>query len=230
MQASDIMTPGVISVAPDETIDAAIDLMLSNHISGVPVIDDKGTLVGILTEGDLLRRPELGTQRERSGWRDAFGGVRGAAQTYAHSYGVRVKDVMTRAPTVVAEDAPLDDIVRLMETRKIKRLPVMREGEVIGIVSRANVIGALVKIHREANRAATDDKLIRNRILEDVAKQDWATGVNVDVAVRSGAVDLWGIVRDVAQAEALRALVEGTPGVQRVEPYLTCEGEVVTKR
>ena len=161
--------------------------------------------------------------------RDAFVGTRGAAQSFVQSHGVRVKDVMTRSPAVVVEDTPVDEIVRLMETRKIKRLPVTRGDKVIGIVSRANVIGALVKIHREANRAATDDKLIRQRILENVAAQDWATGVLIDVAVRNGNADLWGTVLDVDQAEALRALLESTPGVQRIETYLTCNGEVVAR-
>jgi CBS domain-containing protein len=228
MQVSDIITREVISISPHETIDAAIDLMLSKHVSGLPVIDDEGRLVGMVTEGDLLRRPEIGTQCERSRWRDAFVGTRGAAQTFVQSHGVRVKDVMTRSPAVVAEDTSLDEIVRLMETRKIKRLPVMRGGEVIGIVSRANVIAALVKIHRESNRASTDDKLIRQRILENVAEQDWAMGAVIDVAVRNGNADLWGTVLDVEQAEALRALAESTPGVQLVETYLTCNGEVVT--
>jgi predicted transcriptional regulator len=137
---------------------------------------------------------------------------------------------MTLEPAVVMEDTPLVEVVRLMETRNIKRLPVMRGDKVIGMVSRANLIGALVKIHREANRVPTDDKLIRTRILEDIAKQDWAKGVNVDVTVRKGAVDLWGTVLEVEQAEALRALVESTPGIQRIEIYLTCNGELVTMK
>lgn len=228
MQVSDIMTRELVSVTPDESIDSAIDLMLDHLISGLPVIDKTGRLVGILTEGDLLRRPEIGTQRERSNWRDAFLGTRGAARKYVHSHGVRVKDVMTPDPAVVAEDTSLDEVARLMETRSIKRLPVTRQGTVVGIVSRANLIRALVAHHREANQAATDEKLIREQILEEIAAQDWAAGVVVDVSVRNGTADLWGTVLEAEQAEALRALVESTPGIQRVEPYLTCNGELVT--
>jgi predicted transcriptional regulator len=135
---------------------------------------------------------------------------------------------MTPDPAVVAEDTPLIEIARLMETRNIKRLPVMSEGKVIGIVSRANLISALLKIRREADRTATNDKLIRERVVENIAGQDWAAGANADVAVRNGVADLWGTVVKVEQAEALRALVESTPGIQRVETYLTCNGEVVT--
>jgi CBS domain-containing protein len=228
VQVSDIMTRELVSVTPDESIDSAIDLMLDHLISGLPVIDKTGRLVGILTEGDLLRRHEIGTQRERSNWRDAFLGTRGAARKYVHSHGVRVKDVMTPDPAVVAEDTSLDEVARLMETRSIKRLPVTRQGTVVGIVSRANLIRALVAHHREANQAATDEKLIREQILEEIAAQDWAAGVVVDVSVRNGTADLWGTVLEAEQAEALRALVESTPGIQRVEPYLTCNGELVT--
>jgi CBS domain-containing protein len=228
VQVSDIMTRELISVAPDESIDAAIDRMLAHHISGLPVIDNAGRLVGILTEGDLLRRPEIDTQRERSNWRDAFVGKRGTARKYVHTHGVRVKDVMTLDPAVVAEDTSLDEVARLMETRDIKRLPVTRQGTVIGIVSRADLIRALVAHHREARRAATDEKLIREQILEDIAAQDWAAGVVVDVSVRNGTADLWGTVLETEQAEALRALVESTPGVQQVDAYLTCNGEVVS--
>ena len=224
------MTRDVICVRPDETIDAAIDLMLSRRISGLPVIDDERRLVGMLTEGGLLRRPEIGTQRERTRWRDAFARARGEAQTYVQSHGGRIKDVMTRAPVVVAEDTPLDEIVRLMETRHIKRLPVTREGEVIGLVGRADVLAALVKMRREAKLAPADDKHIRQQILDNIAEQDWAAGAVVDVMVRNGAADLWGEVLDVQQAEGLSALLESTPGIQRVEIYLTCGGEVVIER
>jgi CBS domain-containing protein len=228
VQVSDIMTRELISVAPDASIDTAIDLMLDHHISGLPVIDNAGRLVGILTEGDLLRRPEIGTQRERSNWRDAFVGTRGAARKYVHSHGVRVKDVMIGDPVVVAEDASLDDVARLMETRGVKRLPVTRQGAVIGIVSRANLIGALVAHHRQVTQAASDEMLIREQILKEIEAQDWAAGVIVDVSVRNGTDDLWGTVVEVEQAEALRALVESTPGVQRVDAYLTCNGEIVS--
>jgi CBS-domain-containing membrane protein len=230
MRAADIMTRDVICVTPEETIDTAIDLMLSKHISGLPVIDDKQRLVGMLTEGDLLRRSEIGTQRERSWWRDAFARTRGETQTYLQSHGGRVKDVMTRTPVVVAEDTPLDEIVRLMETRHIKRLPVTRDSAVIGVVGRADVLAAVVKMRREAKLAPADDKRIRQQILDNIAAQDWAAGAVVDVMVRKGAADLWGEVLDVRQAEALSALVESTPGIQHVEIYLTCGGEVVIER
>jgi CBS domain-containing protein len=227
MQVLDIMTRDVISVTPDQSIDAAIDLMLGQHVSGLPVIDD-GHLVGILTEGDLLRRSELGTQRERSSWRDAFVGTRGAVRKYIRSHGVRVRDVMTPDPLVVTEETSLDEVAWLMETRNIKRLPVTRKGALIGVISRTDLIRALVAHRRKANEIVADEEVLREHILEDIAAQGWADGVVVDVSVCNGVADVWGTILEVSQAEALRALVESTPGVQRVEPYLTCNGEPVS--
>jgi CBS domain-containing protein len=141
MQVSDIMTNRVISVVPDEAIDAAIELMLKHHISGLPVIGDKGELVGIITESDFLRRPETSTEhKKRSRWRDTFSNINKVMDNYIHTHGVKVKDVMTPDPVAVTEDTPLDAVVQLMQTRNVKRLPVVRGGILIGIVSRANLM------------------------------------------------------------------------------------------
>ena len=229
MLVSNIMTRRVISVMPDELIDAAIELMLKHHISGLPVIDDKGMLVGIVTEGDFLRRPEIGTEHKTgSRWRDAFFSFSKVTDNYVHTHGVKVKDVMTSNPVAVAEDTPLDEVVRLMETRNVKRLPVLRNDKVVGIISRANLMRALVRIHREAQGTANDDARIRDHILDDIARQVWAADVVVDVVVHNGVADLWGTVRQVEQAQALRALIESKPGVKRIEHYLTCHGELLS--
>jgi CBS domain-containing protein len=229
MQVSDIMTRRVISVVPDESIDAAIELMLKRHISGLPVINDKSELVGIVTESDFLRRPETSTEHKTgSRWRDTFFNFSKVIDNYVHSHGVKVKDVMTPNPVAVTEDTPLDRVVQLMQTRNVKRLPVVRDGKVIGIISRANLMRALVSIHREAHGAAKDDAKIRERILDDIAGHTWAEDVVVDVVVHNGVADLWGTVSKAEQAQALRVLVESTPGVKRVEHYLTCHGELLS--
>jgi predicted transcriptional regulator len=201
--------------------------MLKHHISGLPVIDDKGKLVGVVTEGDFLRRPEIDTERRRAGWREALWGPSEAAKGYVHSHGVKVKDVMTQNPVSVAEDIPLDKVVQLMESHSVKRLPVMRGGKLIGIISRANLMRALVSIHRAADRAAKDDAKIRGR-LDDIARQSWGAGVMIDVVVRDGVADLWGTIYEPEQARALGALVESTPGITRVRDYLTCMDEPVS--
>ena len=136
--------------------------------------------------------------------------------------------MMTPNPVAVAEDAPLDEVVGLMQTRNVKRLPVLRGGKVIEIISRANLMRALVSIHREADGAAKDEAKIRERILDDIAEQVWAAEVVVDVVLHKGVADLWGTVSKTEQAKALRVLVESTPGVKRVEHYLTCHGELLS--
>ena len=223
MKVSDVMTRRVVSVAPEATIRQAIRLMLDNHISGLPVIDDKANLIGIVSEGDFLRRSEIGTERRRSHWLDVFLGPGGPANDYVHSHGLKVQEVMTRKPITVQEDTPLDQAVHLMESHKVKRLPVVRGGKVVGIVSRANLMRALASIYRAAPKSAKDDAAIRNQILSDLAKQDWSAGADVDVVVRGGIADMWGSIAEPAQRDALKVLIERTPGVKQVEDHLTCE-------
>jgi CBS domain-containing protein len=221
MRVSDVMTRRVILVTPKTTIVDAIRLMLKNHISGLPVIDHKSKLVGMVTEGDFLRRAEIGTERKRSAWFDALFGPAESATRYVHSHGLKVKDVMTSNPATAGEDMSLDEVVHLMETRGVKRLPVVRRGKVVGIVSRANLMRALASIHRAPPKASKRDATIRNRILSSIAKQSWSTGAVFDVIVRNGIADMWGTIADVKQREALRVLIENMPGVKRVEDHLT---------
>ena len=138
MKAKDVMTSPVVSIEPDASIWQAVRIMLQRHISGLPVIDQKGALVGIVTEGDFLRRAETGTQRRRPRWLEYLIGPGRLADEYTRSHGRKVSEIMTADPLTISEDTPLDAIVRLMEKRQIKRLPVVRDQEVVGIVSRAN--------------------------------------------------------------------------------------------
>ena len=225
MKVSDVMTRRVISILPAASISEAVKLMLKNHISGLPVIDDEGKLVGILSEGDLLRRSEIGTERGRSRWLDALFGPSDAADAYVHSHGRKVKDVMTRDPVTVKESTPLYEVVHLMERRNIKRLPVARASKVVGIISRANLIRALAGLHRQGRASEKTDCAIRNRILADIEKQDWAYSAFVDVTVRKGVVDLWGTITDLEQRDALRVLAENIPGVKKIEDHLRWSNE-----
>jgi CBS domain-containing protein len=147
------------------------------------------------------------------------------AEAYVRSHGQKVKDAMTREPVTVKESTPLHEVAHLMEHRNIKRLPVVRAGKLVGIISRANLLRALASLHREAPMSARTDAAIRNRILRDIAKRDWAYATDVDVIVRNGVVDLWGTISDVAQRDALRVLVENTPGVKRIEDHLRWSAE-----
>jgi CBS domain-containing protein len=228
IRVSDVMTRNVVSISPSAKISDAIKLMLKHRISGLPVVDGKGRPVGIITEGDLLRRPEIGTERRRRRWLDSLFGPGEAAEAYVRAHGQKVKDVMTREVLTVKEATPLHEVAHLMEHRNIKRLPVVRAGKLAGIISRANLLRVLASLRRELPTREKSGAAIRNRILGDIAKQDWAYGCDVDVIVRNGVADLWGTISDMAQRDALRALVESMPGVKKVEDHLRWDAELMS--
>jgi len=220
MKVADIMTANPLCVRPESSMMEAIRLMLQRRISGLPVIDDAGNVVGIVTEGDLLRRGETGTQRRRPRWLEFFIGTGRLASEYAHACGRKVEEVMTRDVHTVAADAPLDLVVQLMERHQIKRLPVVRDGRVVGIVSRANLLRALASLNRETRPSPVDDSGIRQRLLAELNSQSWAPMGLIDVTVRNGVVHLWGTVIDERQRRGLRVAAENTMGVKSVEDHL----------
>src|SRR5262245_60996210 len=174
MKVRDVMTSPVVSVEPDATILQAIRIMLQRHVSGLPVVDKDGRLIGIVTEGDFLRRSETGTARRRPRWLEFLLGPGRLADEYTRSHGRKVNEVMTSDPVSVTEDAPLEDVVKLMEKRQIKRVPVLRGRDLVAIVSRANLLHALARIVREVNATVQGDEAIRALLLAELAKQTWA--------------------------------------------------------
>jgi CBS domain-containing protein len=220
MKAEDIMTRRVISVAPEASILESARLMLQHRVSGLPVIDAAGRLVGVVTEGDFLRRVEVGTERKRPRWLEFIAGPGRLATEYVHSHGRKVADVMTGEPITVGEDTPIEEVVRLMERRRIKRLPVMRGTKVVGIVSRANLLHALASVAREALPAAKDDQAIRERVLAELAKQPWAPHDLIDVTVRNGVVELRGVFTADHQREAATVVAENIAGVKKVANHI----------
>jgi CBS domain-containing protein len=220
MKVKDVMTSPVVSVEPDNSVLQAVRIMLQRRISGLPVIDKEGRLVGIVTEGDFLRRAETGTQRRRPRWLEFLLGSGRLAEEYTRSHGRKVHDIMTADPATVTEEESLDAVVQLMEKRQIKRLPVMRGGEVVGIVSRANLVHALAGIAREAKPTSPSDDAIRNRIVAELASQSWAPTSLINVIVKDGVVELWGSITDERERQALIVAAENTPGVKAVNDHL----------
>ena len=200
MKAKDVMTPHVLSVAPDASTSAAAWLMLQNRISGLPVVDGSGKLVGMVTEGDFLRRTEIGTQRQRARWIEFLIGPGRLADEYSRSSGRSVSDVMTRDVHTASIDASLDDIVRIMERHRVKRVPVVEEGKVVGIVTRANLLHALVGIADEIAPSSAGDTAIREQIFAELKRQTWAPVAVIDVTVRKGVVQLSGTLTDEGSA------------------------------
>ena len=192
--------------------------MLQNRISGLPVVDANGALVGVVTEGDFLRRGELGTSRRRPKWLEFLVGPGRLASEYVHQSGRKVAEVMTPNPVTVGEDDSLETVVKLMERRRIKRLPVMRDGRMVGIISRANLMHALASLAHETPPTDTDDAAIRERILAALAKLHWAFGVNV--VVKDGVAEIWGTIMDERERQGCIVAVENVPGVKQVHDHL----------
>jgi CBS domain-containing protein len=220
MLASDIMTSPVISISSKAKIGDAIECMLKCHFSGLPVVDDKLRLVGILSEGDLLRRAELGTQRHRPRWIEAFLMPGDSASNYVHTHGRVVEEVMTPEPVTVAATTPLDEIVSLMERKRIKRVPVTRDGVVAGIITRADLLRALAARTGPREQIDADDGRIREAIEADLKSQNWAPGSSVGIDVKDGVVDLSGVILNDRFREAIRVCAENTPGVKAVRDHL----------
>jgi CBS-domain-containing membrane protein len=222
MKAADIMTHNVISVQPEATILQAAELMLQHRISGLPVVDSVGHVVGIVTEGDFLRRAETGTQRKRARWVEFIVGPGRLAEEYVRSGSRRIEDVMTRSIHTIGEETPLSDVVELMERHRVKRLPVLRDHKLVGIVSRANLLHALASLAREINSTPADDVAIRERLLTELKQQSWAPLGLIDVIVRNGTVELWGTILDERNRRALILAAENVPGVEGVRDHLVC--------
>jgi hypothetical protein len=182
------------------------------------VVDAKGQLVGMVTEGDFLRRGELGTQRQRSRWLEFLLGPGRLADEYVQSSGRQVSQVMTPDPKTITPQTPLEEVVRLMEHHRIKRLPVVHDSKVVGIVSRANLLRALASVAREVKPEASDDATIREQIIAECAKQPWAPRINVVVC--DGVVSLSGVITDDRARQAFIVAAENVPGVKAVQDRL----------
>jgi CBS domain-containing protein len=220
VQARDVMTGSVVTVTPETTVPALVNLLLSRNISGVPVVDAAGALVGVVTEGDLVRRAELGTERKRGAWRAFFTGTATLAEDYVRSHGTRVSDLMTTNVVTVRPEAPLSEIADLMELRKIRRVPVVDGGRVVGIVSRANLLRAWASLPVEAAPPTADDAAIRARLLAELDRETWSRRPENSVVVTDGVVHLWGLAATDEERRALELAAERTPGTRQVRSHL----------
>jgi len=218
MKAGDVMTRRVISIDPNASILEAARLMLENHISGLPVLDN-GRLVGIVSEGDFLRRSEIGTQHRVARWLEFLLGPGRLASDYVRSTTRKISEVMTRDPKTISADTPLEDVVELMERHRVKRLPVIKDGSLVGIVSRANLLHAVATLVLETPERSTDDASIRERLLIELEGQLWAPPINV--VVHNGVVDLWGTIMDERARAAFVVAAENVAGVKEVRDHLT---------
>jgi CBS domain-containing protein len=226
MRAMDVMTTNVITVDPDTSVQALATLLSERAISGVPVVDRDNRLVGVVTEGDLLHRAETGTERRterrRSRWHDVFGSDQEAARDYVKAHGRIVGEIMTREVISVSDTTDLADIATLLETKRIKRVPVLRDGKLVGIVSRANLVRALAMTKTEPTiEADSDDRTIRAKLLAELGEQEWVHMWAADIIVRDRVVHLWfSDDRSEEERQGVRVAAENIPGVRGVEEHI----------
>ena len=223
MRADEVMTPSPTTIAPDASIVEAVRLMLGARVSGLPVVDAAGRLVGVITEGDLLARAELGTGKKRARWHEFLFGPGRSAEDFVHSHGRRVEEVMTATPITVAPSAGLDEVVGLMIERRVKRLPVVDGDRLLGVVSRADVLRALSGAFAAAGDGTcppvADADLI-TRIKAALAGESWAPTTSIDIRASNGRVELWGSILDERQRTAIRVAVENVPGVLAIADHM----------
>ena len=219
MRAHQIMTRPVITVTPETTVVEAANTMLQRHISGLPVIDPAGKLVGIVSEGDFIRRSEIGTQRQRGRFLKFILGPGQTATDFVHEHGRKVAEIMTNTPLTITEDTELAKIVQLMEKNNVKRLPVTRGEQIVGIVSRANLLQAVASLARQIPDPTADDDHIRNRVIDALAKNDWCP-FGLSVIVRDGIVHLSGVITEERSRQAAIVAAENVAGVNKVHDHL----------
>jgi CBS domain-containing protein len=219
MRAHQIMTRNVISVKPDTFIVQAANTMLQQHISGLPVISETGKLVGIVSEGDFIRRSEIGTTRKRGRWLKLLLGPGRAATDYVREQGRKVGEIMTLDPLTVTEDATLEEIVTVMEKNHVKRLPVLRGDQLVGIVTRANLLQAVADLARDVPDPTADDDHIRDRVFAAIEKNDWKPP-RFNITVRDGIVHISGVLFDERSRQAAIVAAENVSGVKTVHDHL----------
>jgi len=222
MHAKDVMCSKVITIEAESSVRDAARKLLEHRISALPVVDPGGQLVGLISEGDLLRRADIGTERKRGSWwlRMVSEGATDAAD-FVKSHAAKVSDVMTSPVVSVSEDTDLNEIAEILEEKHIKRVPVICDGALAGIVSRADIIRALATSRRmPCTKAASSDAEIRKAFLESLTSESWFEPTSVNVIVTDGTIHLWGWARNDDVIDALRVAAESVPGVQEVEMHL----------
>jgi CBS domain-containing protein len=216
MHARDVMTRDLVTVKPDATVAEAAELMAKHDVSALPVVDAHNHLVGILSEADLLRREEIGTQTDRPLWIESMIPAATRAAEFAKSHGKRVDEVMSSEVITATEDAPLARIASILERHRIKRVPIVRDDRLVGIVSRANLIQALAVAALAPVVAPDSDRRIRQELLSRLEAQGWTDFGGRNVVVTGGEVHLWGLVGSPAERKALIAIAEDVPDVTGV--------------
>jgi CBS domain-containing protein len=224
MKAHDIMTRDVTTVSPDTSVRDIAALMMEKHISGVPVLTNNGKIIGMVSQSDLLHRAELGTERKHKWWFRTFADSNALAREYAKAHGLKAHDIMSRYVVAVRDDAELRDVADILDSHRIKRVPVVQEGRLVGIITRGDLVRALSQVQISKAAKKIDNAALHNKLHDRIRTQPWMNDSYINLTVNDGVVELWGYVVSTDQHNALRALVEETDGVSRVEDKLSVAG------
>lgn len=220
MRAKDIMTKGVICLDSKDSVFDAAEVLLGAGVSAAPVVNDKGHVVGIVSEADLIRRVEIGTAPRKSWLSRLLDSEARAAHDFVATHARKVADVMTREVITVDEEAMLGDLVELIEKHGVKRIPIVRDGKLVGVVSRANLLKALLSREPEGSIPQPTDAALRNAVVEVLEKRAWSSKWPTNVFASDGVVHLWGFVEGDDVRKAYRVAAENVPGVKRVKSHL----------
>jgi CBS domain-containing protein len=226
MEAREIMTRDVVTVGPDATVGEIAAILVRNRISAVPVVS--GTqLLGIVSQTDLAHRSETGTEKRRKWWLEVFADPDAKAREYVKSHGLRARDVMTRFVVSVPEGASLAEVADVLDTHRIRQVPVMSDGRLVGMISRADLVRKLAEVTVAAPAPRPDNGALQKAIWEQINAEPWLKSAFVNLAVKDGVVELWGAVDSEEQHRALKVLVEGVPGVRKVVDQISPLPKVV---
>ena len=216
MKAQDVMVRDVVTVRAETTIAEAIELLVQHDISALPVVDADANLIGILSEADLLEREEIGASHHHPWWIETLMPASKLADEFAQAHGKTVGELMTTDVVSAREDTPVSEIAALLERKRIKRIPITRDGKIVGVVSRSNLIQAMASSQATAEQRPDSDRTIRLELLDRLGQQHWTDFGNRNVIVQDGVVHLWGLVGSESERIALVALAQDVPGVENV--------------
>lgn len=228
MLVKDIMTKTVITVPPDAAVEDIAQTMVSAGISGMPVVDAAGKVVGVISEGDLMRRAETETAPRRSWWLKLLGSPSMTAEDYIRSHGMKASDLMSRSVISVTPDDTLGEAAKILEGHHIKRAPVIENGRLVGIISRSNLVQALSAVYSmQRPQGSVDDASLRAAVEQNIAETGVAS-FYLNVVVTNGIVDLWGVVSSKEERDAVRIAAESTSGVKAVQVHISANPQLLS--